>query len=85
MSDRCRHHLGGRVLLAAHRAGGIPGQELALQGSWDLVITVIIRVATLILTYSPIRVLIAIFTMSHDPPSSQDSKCGLEASSATRT
>ena len=41
-------------------------QGKLLKGSWDLVTRVIFRVTILI---TPIKVLIALFTKSHDPPS----------------
>ena len=40
--------------------------KLLLEGSWDLVTRVFIRVTILI---APIKVLITPFTKSHDPPS----------------
>ena len=43
---------------------GNPKHESLLEGSWDLVTTVIIKVTILI---SPIKVLITL--LSHDPPS----------------
>ena len=48
------------------QAGGL---RVLLGGSWDLVTRVTIRVAILITTYNPKKVLIALLTKSHDPPS----------------
>ena len=45
------------------------GLELLLKGSSDLVTTVTVKVAILIITFNPIRVSIALLTKPHDPPS----------------
>ena len=44
-------------------------KDEVLKGSWDLVTRVINKVAIVIVTYNPIRVLIAVLTKSHEPPS----------------
>ena len=46
--------------------------SLILRGSWDLVTRVIIKVTILIIILiTPLRALITVLTMSHDPPSIQ--------------